>query len=75
MLRSLTERLFASRHASGSIKDPLYRMHPEAWLESALRRNIGPLTDGQSSLAEFDPEHVYAQVPAFQPETVACSTS
>ncbi len=66
MLRSLTERLFASRHASGSMKDPLYRMHPEAWLESALRRNIGPLTDGQSSLAEFDPEHVYAQVPAFQ---------
>ena len=66
MLRSLVARLFASRHADGSMKDPLYRMQPEAWLESALRRNIGPLTEGQSTLAQFDAKHVYAQVPAFQ---------
>ncbi len=66
MLRELVAQLFTRRHASGSPKDVLYRMAPEAWLESALRRNIGPLTDGQGSLAQFDPAYVYAQVPAFQ---------
>ncbi len=66
MLRELVTELFARRHASGSPKDVLYRMSPEAWLESALRQNIGPLTQGQGSLARFDPAHVYAQVPAFQ---------
>lgn len=66
MLHDLVQRLFERRQPAGSSKDPLYRMAPEAWLESALRRNIGPLTAGQSSLAQFDTEHVYAQVPAFQ---------
>lgn len=66
MLRELVARLFERRHGGGSPKDVLYRMAPEAWLESALRQNIGPLTDGQGSLARFDPAHVYAQVPAFQ---------
>ncbi len=66
MLRELVAQLFARRQPSGSPKDLLFRMAPEAWLESALRRNIGPLTDGQGSLAQFDPAHVYAQVPAFQ---------
>ena len=56
MLRELVAQLFTRRHASGSPKDVLYRMAPEAWLESALRRNIGPLTDGQGSLAQFDPD-------------------
>ncbi len=66
MLREFVQRLFTRRHAGGSAKDPLFRMQPEAWLESSLRQNIGPLTDGQGSLAQFDTEHVYAQVPAFQ---------
>ena len=66
MLREFVERLFLRRHAHGSPKDPLFRMQPEAWLESSLRQNIGPLTDGQGSLAQFDTAHVYAQVPAFQ---------
>lgn len=66
MLREFVQRLFERRHAGGSQKDPLFRMHPEAWLESSLRANIGPLTDGQGSLAQFDTAHVYAQVPAFQ---------
>ena len=66
MLREFVGRLFERRHAGGSVKDPLFRMAPEAWLESTLRANIGPLTDGQGSLARFDPAHVYAQVPAFQ---------
>ncbi len=66
MLRDFTQQLFQRRHPGGSAKDPLFRMHPEAWLESALRQNIGPLTDGQGSLSQFDTAHVYAQVPAFQ---------
>ncbi len=66
MLRDFTQQLFQRRHASGSPKDPLFRMSPEAWLESSLRKNIGPLTDGQGSLSQFDTAHVYAQVPAFQ---------
>ncbi|MEG9431712.1 hypothetical protein JAO32_05320 [Terriglobus sp. ADX1] len=66
MLRDFVQRLFERRYAAGSQKDPLFRMAPEAWLESSLRANIGSLTDGQSSLSQFDPEHVYAQVPAFQ---------
>ena len=66
MIREFVERLFARRRPGGSQKDPLYRMQPEAWLESQLRGNIGPLTDGQGSLARFNTEHVYAQVPAFQ---------
>lgn len=65
-LRALVQALFQRRHPSGSPKDPLFRMSPESWLESALRQNIGPLTDGQSGLSQFDPAHVYAQVPAFQ---------
>ena len=65
LLRELVRELFTGRQPHGSANHPLYRMHPEAWLESELRRNIGPLTDGQSGLAQFDPAHVYAQVPAF----------
>lgn len=66
MLRDFVQRLFERRHAGGSQKDPLFRMAPEAWLEASLRANIGTLTDGQSSLSQFDPKHVYAQMPAFQ---------
>ena len=66
MLREFVQRLFLRRHAGGSHKDPLFRMQPEAWLESSLRQNIGPLTDGQGSLSQFNTDHVYAQVPAFQ---------
>jgi hypothetical protein len=58
-LRELVARLFARRIAGGDKRDPLYRMQPERWLESSLRRNIEPLE------AHLDPAHVYTQVPAF----------
>ena len=58
-LRELVERLFARRSAMGSTRDVLYRMAPERWLESVLRRNLEPIDAG------LDPEHVYTQVPAF----------
>lgn len=40
-------------------RDPLYRMQPERWLESVLRRDVAALDE------RLDAEHVYTQVPAF----------
>ena len=40
-------------------RDPLYRMQPERWLESVLRRDVAALDE------RLDPAHVYTQVPAF----------
>ena len=42
-----------------SARDPLYRMQPERWLESVLRRDVAALDE------RLDPAHVYTQVPAF----------
>ena len=39
--------------------DPLYRMQPERWLESVLRRELTVVDE------RLDPTHVYTQVPAF----------
>jgi len=58
-LRELTARLFARRTATGEHRDPLFRMQPERWLESVLRRNLEPLDP------HLDAAHVYTQVPAF----------
>jgi hypothetical protein len=58
-LCELVERLFARREAGGDKRDALYRMQPERWLESELRRDVS-LID-----ARLDREHVYTQVPAF----------
>ena len=58
-LRELVARLFARRVAGGDRRDPLYRMQPERWLESVLRRDVEPLD------AHLDSKHVYTQVPAF----------
>jgi len=58
-LRGMVARLFERRIAGGNYKDPLYRMQPERWLESVLRRDVA-LIDGK-----LDGAHVYTQVPAF----------
>jgi hypothetical protein len=58
-LRELVARLFARRVAGGDKRDPLYRMQPERWLESVLRRDVEPID------AHLDAAHVYTQVPAF----------
>ena len=58
-LRCLVERLFLRRNANGTHRDPLYRMQPERWLESELRRDLALLDD------RLDSKHVYSQVPAF----------
>ncbi len=63
-LRELVARLCARRAAGGSApggsrSDALYRMQPERWLESVLRREATAIG------AHLDPAHVYTQVPAF----------
>jgi hypothetical protein len=58
-LRELVARLFERREAGGDKRDTLYRMQPERWLESELRRDVS-LID-----ARLDAAHVYTQVPAF----------
>ncbi|AXC13224.1 hypothetical protein ACPOL_3945 [Acidisarcina polymorpha] len=59
LFAQLVGRLLESRHSGGNMRDPLYRLQPERWLESVLRRD----------LVEIEPqivsEHIYAQVPAF----------
>jgi hypothetical protein len=62
-----TEPLFAefirtvveARSPNGDLRDPLWRMYPERWLESLVFKNVAAV---DSSL---DPAHVYSQVPAF----------
>ncbi len=57
-LRELVARLFQSRHPGGSVRDPLYRMQPERWLESVLRADLAEVEPG------LLPGPVYTQVPA-----------
>jgi hypothetical protein len=58
LLRELVGRLFASRHPKGSVRDPLYRLQAERWLESVLRADLAEI---ESTLR---PAPVYTQVPA-----------
>jgi hypothetical protein len=63
-MRELVARLFARRTAGDKqsrpdARDPLYRMQPERWLESVLRRDVTAID------SHLDPAHVYSQVPAF----------
>ncbi|HXE06688.1 MAG TPA: hypothetical protein VN612_02245 [Acidobacteriaceae bacterium] len=45
--------------AKRAIADPLYRMQPERWLESVLRRDVSVIDQ------HLDAKHVYTQVAAF----------
>ncbi len=58
-LRELVAGLCARRSPAGDKRDPLFRMQPERWLEGNLRRDVALLDSA------LQPEHVYAQVPAF----------
>lgn len=55
----LMDRVLRGRHAAGSARDPLYRLQPERWLESMLRRDLSVLD------AMLGRGPVYSQVPAF----------
>jgi hypothetical protein len=43
LFRDLMDRLFHGRTSSNSASDPLFRLQPERWLESVLRRDLSLL--------------------------------
>lgn len=59
LFSELVGRLLESRHPRGNMRDPLYRLQPERWLESVLRQELSEIEPG------IVPECVYSQVPAF----------
>lgn len=59
LFRDLMDRLVQSRDPAAKVRDALYRLQPERWLESVLRRDLSVL----DSLLKDGP--VYSQVPAF----------
>ena len=59
----LIDRLFRGRSPAGLARDPLYRLQPERWLESVLRRDLSLL--GSEFVGGPDSAPVYSQVPAF----------
>lgn len=59
LFADLLARLLENRHSGGSMRDPLYRLQPERWLESVLRNDLIEIEPG------IDPNYVYSQVPAF----------
>ena len=58
-LGDLVTRMMQARRPGAERSDPLWRMHPERWLESLIMRDI------QAIDARLDPAMVYRQVPAF----------
>jgi hypothetical protein len=56
---SLVRRVVEARHPAGDHNHPLWRMHPERWLESLVIRDVHAID------ATLDPGCVYSQVPAF----------
>ena len=59
LFTDLVGRLLAGRHPGGSMKDPLFRLQPERWLESVLRQELSEIEPGIAR------QFVYSQVPAF----------
>jgi hypothetical protein len=59
LFRELMLRVYEGRFAGGSVRNPLYRLQPERWLESELRHGLVEL---EPAIRE---EFVYVQVPAF----------
>lgn len=59
LFRDLIHRVYEGRASGGSMRNPLFRMQPERWLESEMRRGL------QEFEPNIRPECVYTQVPAF----------
>lgn len=55
----LLARLLDSRVPGGKVRDALYRLQPERWLEAELRKDLHQVD------ASLRSEFVYSQVPAF----------
>jgi len=59
LFTDLVSRLASSRQPHGHMSDPLYRLQPERWMESALRSSLAEILPG------IQQQFVYTQVPAF----------
>ena len=59
LFAELMQRLFASRYPEGSARDPLFRLQPEAWLQSTLAGDLRRSTTASVGTT------IYHQVPAF----------
>jgi hypothetical protein len=59
LFQDLMQRLRELRQPGGDKRQPLWRMHPERWLETEVKRDVTALD------TQLDPSCVYAQVPAF----------
>ncbi len=59
LFTDLVSRLASSRQPHGHMSDPLYRLQPERWMESALRSSLAEILPG------IQQQFVYSQVPAF----------
>lgn len=57
--RELMRRLFASRFPQGNARNPLFRLQPEAWLQSTLAGDLSQIDDTLAGHV------IYQQVPAF----------
>lgn len=55
----LVRRTAEVRHPEGPRDHPLFRMHPERWLESLVAQHVGELDE------RLDQSCLYSQVPAF----------
>lgn len=55
----LLHRMTEQRRSGGSPTDLFFRLAPERWLESLVKRNLRAIDE------RLDPEFVYSQVPAF----------
>ncbi len=55
----LVRRIGEVRHPSGPRDHPLWRLHPERWLESLVIRDVSAVDE------RLDPACFYSQVPAF----------
>jgi hypothetical protein len=56
---ALMQRLFENRFPDGSVRNPLFRLQPEAWLQSRLALDLSVIDDS------LEGSPVYQQVPAF----------
>ncbi len=59
LFAELMQRLAASRIPTGSGRNPLFRLRPEAWLQTALADDLAQVDD------QLGEHPIYPQVPAF----------